>query len=149
MKVPTFATGQGASLSPSREAFGRSNNSIDAKKADAAVFTVRPPFLLSLLCLDLLLFQFLFSFGKFPLAFLAFIESKNIREDAACYRLDPVLGHAGVTPPIPELTDRKSVVKWKGKGQNHGIEVALHQKDPALGLDSLYHNAQAGIWMFA
>ena len=98
IKVPTFATGQGASLSPSRGAFGRSNNSIDAKKADAAVFTVRPPFLSSLLCLDLLLFQFplLLSFSKFPLAFLTFIESKNIREDAACYRLDPVLGNACV-----------------------------------------------------
>ena len=28
-------------------------------------------------------------------------------------------------------------------------EVELHQKYPGLALDSLYHNAQAGIWMFA
>ena len=55
---------------------------------------MRPPFLSSLLCLDLLLFHFpwLLPFGQFPLAFLAFTESENVRHDTAGFCFDLVLG---------------------------------------------------------
>ena len=47
----------------------------------------------SLILLLSLIHILLLPFRKLPLPFLALIEGQNIREDAACYRLDPVLGN--------------------------------------------------------
>ena len=70
---------------------------INAKRAGAAVCTVRPPFS-SLLRFGLLPLRLplLLPFGKFPLALLALVESENVRHDTAGYRLDLVLGNVGV-----------------------------------------------------
>ena len=47
-------------------------------------------------CLLLLYFSLLLPFRKLPLPFLALIEGQNVRQDAAGYRLDLVLGNGGV-----------------------------------------------------
>lgn len=69
---------------------------VNAKRAGAAVFTVRPPFLslpsAVLLSLD---FPPLFPFGKLPLALLALVESKDIRHETAGDGLNLVLGNVG------------------------------------------------------
>lgn len=57
-------------------------------------------------CLLLLHFSLLLSFCKFPLAFLAFVKGKNVREDAAGDLLDLVLRDAGaVDEPFASTQD--------------------------------------------
>ena len=51
-------------------------------------------------CLLLLYFSLLLPFSKFPLAFLAFTESENVRQDAAGYCFDLVLGNIGVVDQL-------------------------------------------------
>ena len=55
-----------------------------------------PLYLCPCFCPLPLCFPLLLPFGKFPLAFLAFVESEDIRQDAAgdCFNL--VLGNVGV-----------------------------------------------------
>ncbi len=47
-------------------------------------------------CLLLLHFSLLLPFRKLPLPFLALVESEDVRQDAAGYRFDLVLGNIGV-----------------------------------------------------
>ena len=62
---------------------GRRSRPHNAKRAGAAVFTVRPPFSSRLrFGLRLLRLPLLLPFGKLPLALLALVESENVRQKA-------------------------------------------------------------------
>ena len=82
-RPPISATGWSANPPPSREAQGRRSRPHNAKRAGAAVFTVRPPFSSRLrFGLRLLRLPLLLPFGKLPLALLALVESENVRQKA-------------------------------------------------------------------
>ena len=51
-------------------------------------------------CLLLLHFSLLLPFRKLPLPFLALIEGQNVRQDAAGYCFDLVLGNIGVVDQL-------------------------------------------------
>ena len=70
---------------------------VNTKRAGATVFTVRPPLsFLFRFCLPLFRFPPLLPFGKLPLAFLALIESENIRHNTAGDSLNLILGNVGM-----------------------------------------------------
>ena len=100
-KAPISATGCGAGQPPNREVPGRRKQPHKRKKGGRSRVTVRPPFLSSL-CLALLSLRFplLLPFSKFPLAFLALVESKDVRHDTAGYCLDLVLGDVGIVDQL-------------------------------------------------